>query len=128
MTEVTLSQLGYIMQLAERFRMKEGKPVYLPADAKSCLKCAEDNASCITNVPYRELVGCLMYIVTCTRPDIVDAVGNAAKYCEQHISEPWSAVKRIIKFLMTTHDIALLYDGKQAGNLAGFADASWASD
>lgn len=125
---ITLSQRGYILQLAERFRMKNAKPVYLPADANSRLTRAQDDASCITNVPYRELVGSLMYIVTCTRPDIADAVGNVAKYCEQHTSEHWSAAKRILKFLVTTREIALVYDGKKSGELVGFADASWASD
>lgn len=74
------------------------KPVYLLADANSCLRRAEDNAACITNVLYRELVGCLMYIVTFTRRDIADAVGNVAKYCEQHTSEHWLVVKRVLKF------------------------------
>ena len=125
---ITLSQRGYILQLAERFRMMNAKPVYLPADANSRLTRAKDDALYITNVPYRELVGSLMYIVTCTRPDIADAVGNVAKYCEQHTSEHWSAAKRILKFLMTTREIALVYDGKKPGDLIGFADASWASD
>jgi hypothetical protein len=125
---LTLSQRGYIQQLGERFRMKNAKPVYLPADANSRLTRAAEGAQCITNVPYRELVGCLMYIVTCTRPDIADAVGSVAKYCENHTSEHWSAAKRILKYLLTTQDIALVYDGHLATELIGFADASWASD
>uniref|UniRef100_A0AAV1UFQ5 Reverse transcriptase Ty1/copia-type domain-containing protein n=1 Tax=Peronospora matthiolae TaxID=2874970 RepID=A0AAV1UFQ5_9STRA len=124
---LTLSQRGYIQQLGERFRMKNAKPVYLPADANSRLRLAAAGAQCITNVPYRELVGCLMYIVTCARPDIADAVGSVAKYCENHTSEHWSAAKRILKYLLTTQHIALVYDGHLATELIGFADASWAS-
>ncbi|GAB9477113.1 hypothetical protein Gpo141_00014172 [Globisporangium polare] len=125
---LTLSQRGYIQQLAEKFRVSQAKPVYLPADANSRLSQMADGDVCVTQFPYRELVGSLMYIVTCTRPDIADAVGNVAKFCERHNNEHWAAARRILKFLATTQDLALVYDGQQRSGLVGYADASWASD
>lgn len=108
---ISLSQRGYIIQIAEQFGLIESKPVYLPADANSCLARANGDVQCITNVPSRELIGSLMYVVTCTRPDIANAVGDVAKYCEHHTNEHWSAAKRILKFLLTTREMVLMYDG-----------------
>ncbi|KAF1317267.1 Integrase catalytic core protein, partial [Globisporangium splendens] len=125
---LTLSQRGYIQQLAEKFRLSDAKPVYLPADANSRLSRMSDGEEFVPRYPYRELVGSLMYVVTCTRSDVADAVGNVAKFCERYGSEHWAAAKRILKFLVTTQDLALVYDGKQKTGLVGFADASWASD
>lgn len=106
--------------------MTEAKPAYLPADANARLKSATEDGECITN---RELVGFLMYVVTCTRPDIADAVGNVAKFCEQHTSEHWATAKRILKFLVATQELTLVYyasfrlvqDGRRAlrSNVSG---------
>ena len=93
------------------------KPSYILADANARLTRATEDVRCITNVPYVELVGCLMYIVTCTRPDITDVVCSVAKYCEYHTSEHWSEAKRIHKYLLTTQDLALVYDENLASEL-----------
>ena len=50
--------------------------------------------SFIENVPYREAVGSLLYLVTISRPDIAYAVSQVAKFCEKPGKVHWNAVKR----------------------------------
>lgn len=40
----------------------------------------------------------------------------------------WIAAKRVLKYLKTTADYSIRFDGKRKGELIGFADASWASE
>ena len=40
----------------------------------------------------------------------------------------WIAAKRVLKYLKTTADYIIQFDGKRKGELIGFLDASWASD
>jgi hypothetical protein len=77
---LTLSQCGYIKQLGEKFRLADSKPVYLPADQNSRLSRVPDEEVCVSRYPYRELVGSLMYIVTCTRPDVAGTVGTLPSF------------------------------------------------
>ena len=69
-----------------------------------------------------------MYVATCTRPDIMHAVGGVAKYCEKYGKQHWIAAKRVLKYLKTTASYSIVFDGKCKQELIGFADASWASD
>jgi hypothetical protein len=69
-----------------------------------------------------------MYLMLCTRPDIANALGCAAKYCDGYDQSHWIAVKRIIRYLNTTKDLKLTYGiGPEIG-LECYADASWGDD
>ena len=50
-------------------------------------------------VPYTLVVGILMYIILCTRPNIYYVVGMVDRYQSNPGSEHWIAVKHIFKYL-----------------------------
>jgi hypothetical protein len=77
---------------------------------------------------YRELVGSLMYIMVCTRPDISNAVGEVSRFCDDHGNVHWQAALKILKYLKTTMSMSLTFDGSQDQAVKAYADASWASD
>ncbi|CAI7885729.1 unnamed protein product, partial [Closterium sp. NIES-53] len=51
--------------------------------------------------PYPELVGCLMYLMTCTRPDLAYPLSILARYVApgRHRPEPMAAAKRVLRYL-----------------------------
>lgn len=65
-----LSQTAYIDQVLERFQMNEARIVGLPQIQNEKVMPTETDETKINNeaLPYRELVGALQYLVTCTRP------------------------------------------------------------
>ncbi|CAI7767102.1 unnamed protein product [Closterium sp. NIES-54] len=65
--------------------------------------------------PYAELVGCLMYLMTCTRPDLA-----------YPLSIP--AAKRVLRYLCSTSGMGLVLGGRSPVVLTGHADSSWADD
>ena len=69
-----------------------------------------------------------MYLMLCTRPDIANAVGCVAKYCESYDLSHWTAVKRILRYLQTTKNFQLEFSGQCIEKLTCYADASWAND
>jgi len=125
---IRMDQRGYIKRLAEKFGVDKCKDVHTPANESEKLTKLGDDDVFVPKWPYRELVGALMYVATCTRPDIAHAVGEVAKHCERHGQQHWIAAKRILKYLKTTADYSIVFDGKSKGELLGFVDASWASD
>ena len=109
-----LSQKACIERVIERFGLSECKPCYTPAEVEQLTRNDE-----LSNVkfPYREAVGSMMYLMLCTRPDIANAVGCVAKYCDNYDVSHWTAVKRILRYLQTTKDFRLEFSGEKREKL-----------
>ncbi|CAI7882810.1 unnamed protein product [Closterium sp. NIES-54] len=80
--------------------------------------------------PYPELVGCLMYLMTCTRPDLAYPLSLLARYVApgRHRKVHWDAAKRVLRYLCSTSGMGLVLGGRARVVLTGHADASWVDD
>ncbi|CAI7915245.1 unnamed protein product [Closterium sp. NIES-54] len=80
--------------------------------------------------PYPELVGCLMYLMTCTRPDLAYHLSLLARYVApgRHRKVHWDAAKRVLHYLCSTSGMGLVLGGRARVVLTGHADASWVDD
>ncbi|CAI7737734.1 unnamed protein product [Closterium sp. NIES-54] len=80
--------------------------------------------------PYPELVGCLMYLMTCTRPDLAYPLSLLARYVapSRHRKVHWDAAKRVLRYLCSTSGMGLVLGGRARVVLTGHADASWVDD
>ncbi|XP_059051907.1 uncharacterized protein LOC131846587 [Achroia grisella] len=79
-------------------------------------------------VPYRELIGSLMYLSVCTRPDIAHAVNFMSQFCNCFEEVHWTATKRILRYLKGTKSLGLVYYRDERGTVQGFCDADHAHD
>ncbi|CAI7886974.1 unnamed protein product [Closterium sp. NIES-54] len=77
--------------------------------------------------PYPELVGCLMYLMTCTRPDLAYPLSILARYVapRRHRPKHWETAKRVLRYLCSTSGMGLVLGGRARVVLTGHADASW---
>ncbi|CAI7739038.1 unnamed protein product [Closterium sp. NIES-54] len=80
--------------------------------------------------PYPELVGCLMYLMTCTRPDLAYPLSILACYIApgKHMKEHMDATKRVLRYLCSTSGMGLMLGGWARVVLTGHADVSWVDD
>ena len=68
-----------------------------------------------------------MYVILCTRPDVVYALGIANRFQDNPGEEHWKAEKNILKYLRRTKDIFLTYRGLEL-KLEGYIDSSFQFD
>ncbi|GKA40987.1 retrovirus-related pol polyprotein from transposon TNT 1-94 [Tanacetum coccineum] len=130
-----VSQSGYVQKILNNYRMDNGKSVSVPLGAhfKVSLKDCPSNdwdVERMSKVPYANVVGSLMYLMVCTRPDIAYAVSIVSRYLANPSKNHWEAVKWILKYLKGTADVGLVY-GRDQGkhvNVDGFVDADYAKD
>ncbi|CAI7896580.1 unnamed protein product [Closterium sp. NIES-53] len=80
--------------------------------------------------PYPELVGCLMYMMMCTRPDLAYPLSLLARYVapSRHQKVHWDAAKRVLHYLCSSLGMGLVLGGNGSVVLTGHSDASWAND
>lgn len=131
--DIRLDQSAYIKEILSRFNMADCKPVSTPSDTNQKLSidmCAssKEDQEAMSNIPYQEAVGSLLYLVQGTRPDIVFAVNDVSRYNSNFGKAHWTAVKRIFRYLQSTIDLRLVYSKTGNRTLIGFSDADWASD
>ena len=75
-----MGQPGYTEKLLSKMGMSDCKPVKTPVDASSHLVRATEEEEAVDQQLYQSVVGSLMYMATCTRPDIAYAVGLLARF------------------------------------------------
>ena len=68
-----------------------------------------------------------MFAMICTRPDIAQEVGAVSQYMVNHSREHWIAVKRILRYIKGTLNVALCYGGSNF-TVRGYAESDFAGD
>jgi len=63
----------------------------------------------MSEVPYREAVGSLLWLAMCTRPDILFSVCKCARSNNNPTPKDWESVKYILRYLKGTKDYGIKY-------------------
>lgn len=122
----SIYQSGFIQDVLARFEMSDCKPISTPMDANAKLSrnSTSENESC-SKMPYRELVGSLMYIAMGTRPDIAHVVSCLSCFNDCYQQAHWVAAKRVLRYLKGTLNYGILYNSSRDKPLVGYVDADW---
>ena len=121
-----LSQPDYTKKVIRRFHMSDCFPKKIPAYPGSHLSQSQSLYATV-DVPYKEAIGCLMYLMLVSRPDIAYAVNQASQFCERPGSAQWEAVKRILAYLQETSTFGIRF-GNARSDLTGFSDSDYAGN
>ena len=78
----------------------------------------------MVDVPYRSAIGSLMYLSTCTRPDISAAVSELSKFSQSPGVAHWEGVKRVLRYVSGTVGEGLLYKRGAQVAVWGYSDSS----
>ncbi|CAI7801729.1 unnamed protein product [Closterium sp. NIES-53] len=77
---ITLTQSHMVHQVLQRFGFQFFSPQPTPLSTSHSLSAPPSDKSVEPSGPYLELVGCLMYLMTCTRPDLAYPLSLLARY------------------------------------------------
>ncbi|CAI7829714.1 unnamed protein product [Closterium sp. NIES-53] len=115
---ITLTQSHMVHQVLQRFGFQFSSPQPTPLSTSHSLSAPPSDKSVEPSGPYPELVGCLMYVMTCTRPDLAYPLSLLGCYVAlgRHRKVHWDAAKRVLRYLCSTSGMGLVL---------GHADASW---
>ncbi|CAI7841642.1 unnamed protein product [Closterium sp. NIES-53] len=82
------------------------------------------------DVRYTELVGCLMYLMKCTQPDLAYPLSVLARFVAtgRHRQAHWTVAKRVAKYLATTLGMGLVLVWTQPVRLTEHCDSSYSDD
>ena len=120
-----LSQSHYVDKILEKFNKDDSGVARTPIDTG--LHLSKNKSESISQLEYSRVIGSLMYLMSCTRPDIAYAVSKLSRYTSNPGTDHWKGIVRVLKYLRFTRSYGLHYTRFPAV-LEGYSDASWISD
>ncbi|GKC07331.1 hypothetical protein Tco_0998941 [Tanacetum coccineum] len=77
----------------KKFNYFDCTPVSTPMATSE--KLIPNNGQAVSQLDSSRVIGCLMYVMTCTRPDIAFAVGKLSRYTSNYGTQHWQAIQQI---------------------------------
>ena len=77
----------------------------------------------LAGVPYKELVGSLIFCMVCTRPDIAFAVSCLTTYFSAPFQVHWDTAIRCLGYLKATRSYGLVLGGGATEKLVAYSDS-----
>ena len=130
---ISIRQSKFAKDILEKFGMDNSKPVKTPQEpglklTKSMCEGGCKHENTMANVPYRNAVGCLMYLMVGTRPDLAAAVGVLSQFAADPCPTHWQALKRVFRYVQGTRTHGIEFQATSDDKLLGYSDADWAGD
>ncbi|KAG2759912.1 Retrovirus-related Pol polyprotein from transposon TNT 1-94 [Phytophthora cactorum] len=131
--KVSMRQTKFAKDILEKFGMEHSNPVKTPQDPGLKLTNTMCEGGCkheetMAKVPYRNAVGCLMYLMVGTRPDLAAAVGVLSQFAADPCPAHWQAHKRVFRYIKGTRTHGIEIQAASEDGLQGYSDADWAGD
>jgi len=124
-TGISLCQRKYCLDLISDVSLLNSKSSSTPMDPS--LRLHHDfSASLEDPLPYRRLVGRLIYLTT-TRPDIAFATQQLSQFMAAPTHSHFQAALRVVRYLKSCPGKGLFFSRSSSLHLLGFSDADWAT-
>uniref|UniRef100_A0A8D8T0A7 Copia protein n=1 Tax=Cacopsylla melanoneura TaxID=428564 RepID=A0A8D8T0A7_9HEMI len=124
--KLQFSQKSMIIKILEKFGMSQCNGASTPLEP-NFIVTKEDEME-LVDVPYRELIGSLLYVSMGSRPDITYAVSYLSRYLDKPNNKVWVAAKRVLRYLRATQSMSMVYEKTENMQLIGYSDSDWAAD
>ncbi|KAG1660107.1 hypothetical protein FOA52_015087 [Chlamydomonas sp. UWO 241] len=123
---ILLTQAELTKQLLLKFNLSECRTRDVPLSVGEILRKDSDNL--LGTSQFAELVGSLLYLSNCTRPDITYAVNKLSRYMSCSTPQHMQAALSVLRYLSGTAGLGLLYGPSPDGSkpVKGYGDADYA--
>jgi hypothetical protein len=122
---IKIHQHRNVYDLLEKYRYLEAKPSKVPMDPG--MKLVKEGEPMADPLRYSGLVGSLLYLSICSRPDIAQAVGVLTRYMAKPAETHWTAALQVLRYLTGTRHDGITY-GLNPDDIIGYCDADFAGD
>jgi hypothetical protein len=119
-----ISQMKYTQDLLKRFGMKDAKPAKTPMGTDGHVDLNKGGKS-VDQKAYRSMIGSLLYLCA-SRPDIMLSVFMCARYQSDTKECHLVAIKRILRYLVSTPCFGIWYPKGSTFDLVGYSDSDYA--
>jgi len=131
-----LSLTDFIDKILTKFNMIDCNISDTPAVTSVILSKAqcpstEEEKARMSHIPYRELIGSLLFACCTIVPEITAIVSKLAEFMQNPGFAHWTEAKRVLRYLKGIKHEKFIFrrgEGPKTFQLYGYVDADWAAD
>jgi hypothetical protein len=138
-TTLSMSLEKYIDKMLAKFNMTDCKTVENPGipsaklSRKQCsflaqVPVTEPERESMKKVPYRELIGSLLFACTTLFPEINCAISMLSEFLNNPGKYHWREAKRVLQYLKGVKKRKLVYRRSKHFKLYGYVDSDWGAN
>ncbi|XP_072400555.1 uncharacterized protein [Diabrotica undecimpunctata] len=92
--------------------------------------CKDKNLVGNVKLPYRELIGCLMYLMLGSRPDLSFCMSYFSQFQNNYTEEHWKNLKNVLRYLKSTENyvISFVKGRNKEIEIVSYVDADFANN
>ena len=102
--------------------MSNSKQVATPID-RSYSELVQQESAPENDVPDRQVIGSLMYLMIGSIPDLAFAISKLSQHAESPSNFHFVSAKRVLRYSNCTHDYSITFDGNKPLASESFLDA-----
>ena len=126
--DIFMVQEKYVHDILRQFEMVGCKPISTPLEPGVKLSVVNSPGDDLGKLemerfPYRQVVGKLMYLAVCTRPDIGQAISELSRFNSNPGLKHWESAMKVLRHLSGTAAVGLMFKRGASKDLWGYVDA-----
>ncbi|GKD75512.1 retrovirus-related pol polyprotein from transposon TNT 1-94, partial [Tanacetum coccineum] len=121
---IFICQERYANEILKMFGMDKCNPIGTSIENKT-KPSKNDRGKKVDSTVFKSLVRSLSYL-TCTRSDILFAVGLISHFMEEPTTKHLKIAKRILRYIKGTVDYGMFYSTSEDFKLVVYSDSDWA--
>ncbi|XP_022877047.1 uncharacterized protein LOC111395297 [Olea europaea var. sylvestris] len=107
-------------------KFKKYDIMYMKTSMNVSMHLVSDTGDSKSQLEYSRIIGSLMYVMNCTRPDIAYSISRLNRYTSNPSTDHWKTIVRVLGYLKHTKNFGLHYS-RYPTVLEGYSDANWIS-
>ena len=123
-----LDQISYTDKVIKCFKLNDAKIARTPLSSGYNSMHNMTQSTPHLRSHYQSYIGSLLYIMLGTRPDIAQAVIKMSQFSSNPSEEHLQKALYIVRYLTSTKNPCIKYDGASESGLVAYSDTDWASD
>ena len=121
---IYISQGEYAERILKMFGMENCNSLSTPMLPSQCSPSGGSLLNDADKSLYQKLIGCLLYLVHGSRPDLAYVVIRLSQHSSAPYSHHWDAIKRVLRYLRGTAHARLIIGNRAKETLMGYFDSA----
>ena len=126
---MTINQSSTIESYLARFGLVDANTVSTPCSTSPTGLASSLNEES-SDLPFSNIIGCLLWVSIVSRPDISFSVNHLSRHTRDYTLQHFTDAKRVLRYLKKTKSLSLVYQSTDSAHIqcSAYCDSSHADD